>query len=152
MRGAGSWAPWPVFWGIVATGSLSLAWPASAQCLVQDAAQAALERELELIEALAVDPADSFKGPDGCVNMDILTSFDLSTLIPDLTGLLTDFSFDAINGIIADAQTKVCREIRSAIDGSIGEATSTVTSFNSGLSEELNAALTSGWTDLGFGR
>ena len=91
VRGAGSRAPWPAFWGIVAAGSLSLAWPASAQCLVQDAAQAALERELELIEALAVDPADSFKGPDGCVNMDILTSFDLSTLIPDLTGLLTDF-------------------------------------------------------------
>ena len=151
MRKGSSKAARSAWCGIVAAGSLSLAWPAAAQCLVQDAAQAALERELELIEALAVDPADSFKGPDGCVNMDILTSFDLSTLIPDLTGLLTDFSFDAINGIIADAQTKVCREIRSAIDGSIGEATSAVTSFNSGLSDELNAALTSGWSDLGLG-
>lgn len=36
-------------------GSLCLSSAASAECIVQDAAQAALERELELIEALATD-------------------------------------------------------------------------------------------------
>lgn len=124
--------------------------PAQAQCLVEDAAQAALDRELELIEALAVDPAESFRGPDACVNMDLLTSFDLSTLIPDLSGLLTSFSFDVVNGIIADAQSQVCREIQDAIDGSIGEATAAVTAFDSELTGELSAVLTNGWTDLGL--
>ena len=123
---------------------------ASGQCLVEDAAQAALDRELELIEALAVDPADSFRGPDGCVNMDLLTSFDLSTLIPDLTGMLTDFSFDALDGIIANAQTQVCRQIQDAIGGSIGEAATAVAGFESGLTEELSAALTSGWSNVGL--
>jgi hypothetical protein len=117
---------------------------------VEDAAQAALDRELELIEALAVDPADSFRGPDGCVNMDLLTSFDLSTLIPDLTGMLTDFSFDALDGIIANAQTQVCRQIQDAIGGSIGEAATAVAGFESGLTEELSAALTSGWSNVGL--
>lgn len=130
--------------------SVALAGPLAAQCLVQDAAQAALERELVLIEALAVDPADSFRGPDSCVNMDMLSSLDLSTLIPDLTGLLTSFSFDAINGVISDAQAQVCRQINDAITGSIGEATSAVTNFNSGLTDELSGVLSNGWGDLGL--
>ena len=124
--------------------------PISAQCLVRDAANAALRRELELIEALAVDPADSFRGPDSCVNMDILNSLDLSTLIPDLSGLLASFSMDAINGIIADAQAQVCRQIQDAIDSSVDDATSAVTSFNSGLSDQLNNILSNGWGDLGL--
>jgi hypothetical protein len=135
---------------IALCSALALAGTANAQCLVQDAAQAALERELELIEALATDPAESFRGPDSCVNMDLLTSFDLSTLIPDLSGLLTSFSFDALNGIIADAQAQVCRQIQDAIDGAIGDATSAVTNFNSGLTDELNGVLTNGWGDLGL--
>ena len=127
-----------------------LANPLAAQCLVQDAAQAALERELELIEALAVDPADSFRGPDSCVNMDMLTSLDLSILIPDLTGFITSFSFDAINSLIADAQGQVCRQIQDAMDSAVGDATSAVTNFNSGLTDELSLVLTNGWGDLGL--
>lgn len=135
---------------IAVLATVALAGPLQAQCLVQDAAQAALQRELEIIEAMAVDPAESFKGPDSCVNMDVLNSLDLSNLIPDLSGLLTSFSMDAINGIISDAQSQVCREIQTAIDGSVGDATSAVTNFNSGLTGELNAVLSNGWTDLGL--
>lgn len=130
--------------------SVALAGPLAAQCLVQDAAQAALERELQLIEALAVDPADSFRGPDSCVNMDMLSSLDLSTLIPDLSGLLTSFSFDAINGVISNAQAQVCRQINDAITSSIGDATAAVTNFNSGLTDELSGVLSNGWGDLGL--
>lgn len=135
---------------LAAVATFAVSGQINAQCLVQDAANAALQRELELIEALAVDPADSFRGPDSCVNMDILNSLDLSTLIPDLSGLLTSFSMDAINGMIADAQAKVCRQIQDAIDGAVGDATSAVTSFNSGLSDELNNVLSNGWGDLGL--
>lgn len=130
--------------------SVALAGPVAAQCLVQDAAQASLERELALIEALAVDPADSFRGPDSCVNMDMLSSLDLSNLIPDLSGLITSFSFDAINGLISDAQAQVCRQINDAISGSISDATAAVTNFNSGLTDELSGVLSNGWGDLGL--
>lgn len=135
---------------LAAVATFAVSGQINAQCLVQDAANAALQRELELIEALAVDPTDSFRGPDSCVNMDILNSLDLSTLIPDLSGLLTSFSMDAINGMIADAQAQVCRQIQDAIDGAVGDATSAVTSFNSGLSDELNNVLSNGWGDLGL--
>lgn len=124
--------------------------PALAQCLVVDAAEAALERELELIEALAVDPANSFRGPDSCVNMDLLTSLDLSILIPDIAGMITTGAIDALTGIIQDAQTQVCRQINDAIEGTVGTATSTVANFNSGLTDELNSVLTNGWGDLGI--
>jgi hypothetical protein len=82
--------------------------------------------------------------------MDILNSLDLSTLIPDLSGLLSSFSMDAINGIITDAQAQVCRQIQDTIDSALGDATSAVISFNSGLSDELNNVLSNGWGDLGL--
>jgi len=147
MKNTACFLALPTLVGLVVSG------PTNAQgspCLVRDAANAALRRELELIEALAVDPADSFRGPDSCVNMDILNSLDLSTLIPDLSGLLSSFSMDAINGIIADAQAQVCRQIQDTIEGAVGDATSAVTSFNSGLSDELNNVLSNGWGDLGL--
>lgn len=136
--------------GAALIAGVFFAGPLAAQCLVQDAAQAALQRELQLIEAMAVDPAASFRGPDSCVNMDVLTSLDLSNLIPDLSGLLADFSMDAINGAISGAQSQVCRQIQDAIGSSVGDATSAVTQFNSGLTGELNSVLSNGWTDLGL--
>ena len=47
---------------------MAITTPAFAQdCLVEEAAQAALERELALIEELAADPEESFSGPDSCL-------------------------------------------------------------------------------------
>lgn len=131
-------------------GSLCWTGAANAQCVVQDAAQAALERELELIEALATDPADSFRGDSSCVNMDILSSLDLSTMIPDLAGLLDLSSLTDISGLLSGAQSQVCRAIQDAIDDNVSEATSAVTNYNSGLTDELNSVLSNGWSDLGM--
>lgn len=128
-----------------------LAAPATATCLVEDAAKAALERELALIEAMAIDPADSFSaGSNSCISTDILSSFDLSSLIPDLSGMLSGFAFDSIDGIIAQAQQQACRAIDDAISDSIGQATSAVTSFNSTLSGDLQNILSNGWSDIGI--
>ena len=127
-----------------------LATPATAACLVEDAAKAALERELALIESMAIDPADSFSGPESCIDMDILSSFDLSSLIPDLSGMLSGFAFDGIDGIIAQAQQQACRAINDAISDSIGQATSAVSAFNSTLSGDLQNILSNGWSDIGI--
>lgn len=117
-------------------------------CLVEEAAQAALQRELALIEELAADPEDSFTGPNSCINGDIFSSLDLSMLIPDLAGMLSSFSTDAITGIIQNAQAQACRAINDAMEDAIGSATERMTSFSSGLSGEMQGILDNGWGDL----
>ena len=139
---------------IVLVGALSLglapgfAFAQAAGCLVEEAAQAALERELALIEELAADPEDSFSGPQSCINGDIFSSLDLSMLIPDLAGMLSSFSTDAITGIIQDAQAQACRAINDAMEDAIGGASDRMTSFSSGLSGELQGILDNGWEGL----
>jgi len=141
---------------IVLVGALSLglapgfafAQAAGGGCLVEEAAQAALERELALIEELAADPEDSFSGPQSCINSDIFSSLDLSMLIPDLAGMLSSFSTDAITGIIQDAQAQACRAINDAMSDAIGGATDRMSSFSSGLSGELQGILDNGWEGL----
>lgn len=117
-------------------------------CLVEEAAQAALDREIELITELAADPEESFSGPESCINADIFNSFDLSIAIPDLAGLLTSFSTDLITAAIADAQAQACRAIGDAVDDAVGGASSVVASFNDTLSDELADILDNGWADL----
>lgn len=141
---------------IVLVGALSLglapgfafAQTAGGGCLVEEAAKAALERELALIEELAADPEDSFSGPQSCINSDIFSSLDLSMLIPDLAGMLSSFSTDAITGIIQDAQAQACRAINDAMSDAIGSATDRMSSFSSGLSSELQGILDNGWEGL----
>lgn len=135
--------------GVVALGlTPAIVSAQAAGCLVEEAAQAALQRELALIEELAANPEDSFSGPNSCINADIFSSLDLSMLIPDLAGMLTSFSTDAITGIIQGAQTQACRAINDAMGDAIGGASGRMTSFQSGLSGELQGILDNGWGNL----
>tara|TARA_R110000737_G_scaffold127218_4_gene159776 strand:+ start:7448 stop:7888 length:441 start_codon:yes stop_codon:yes gene_type:complete len=119
-------------------------------CLVEEAAQAALQRQIELIQATAADPEDSFSGVAACINSDILSAFDLSIAIPDLAGLMTSIATDAITDAINSAKTQACRAIQDAVSDTVGNAQATVTSFNSSLTDELEGVLDNGWGDLDF--
>lgn len=127
------------FWGATATAQ---------ECLVEEAAQAALDREIALIQELAANPEDSFTGPESCINSDIFNSFDLSIAIPDLAGLLSSFSTDLITNAIASAKAQACRAINDAVEDAVGEASEMVSNFNSTLSDELAGILDNGWADL----
>ena len=128
----------------VASGSASLA----QDCLVEEAAQAALERELELIRELAADPEDSFSGPSSCIAADIFNSFDLSNAIPDLAGFVTSLPTEAIAAAIDGAKEKACQAIEDTVTSSIGGARDRMGVFDSSLSDELSGILDNGWDDL----
>jgi len=134
--------------GILASTAVSAY--AQTNCRVEQAAQAALEREIELIKALATDPKDSFRGPESCISGDILSSFDLSNAIPDLAGMMQSLSMDAINNAIQSAQQQVCRQINEAVSGAIGKAQVAISNFNSNLTGELDGILSNGWSNLSF--
>ena len=114
-------------------------------CLVEQAAQAALQREIELIKATATDVESTFNGPNGCIDSAIFDDFDLSMAIPDLAGLLSSISTDFIQNAINSAKSKVCRQINDQITDVVGSARDATSTFNSGLSDELRGILDNGW-------
>lgn len=121
---------------------------AADNCLVEQAAQAALEREILLIESLATDVEQTFNGPQGCIDPSIFQEFDLSTAIPDLAGLMSSISTNLLSDAIAAARDKVCQQIDQKIADSVGTARGTANQFSSGLTDELRGALDNGWQGL----
>lgn len=134
---------------IMAIPLLVLGTPVLAQdCLVEEAAQAALDRELELIRELAANPEDSFSGPDSCIAEDIFNSFDLSVAIPDLAGFIASLPSEAIAAAINGAKEKACQAIEDTVTANIGGAVDRLDIFDSTLSDELSGILDNGWDDL----
>jgi hypothetical protein len=121
---------------------------ASAECIVDDAAQAALDRQVEIIKASVVDVEDIFTGPNSCISPDLLNSFDLSNLIIDPLSLVTGAVTDAINSAISDAKSQACAYINDQVNGTIGDVNSAISDANSQLSSELGSVLQNGWDGL----
>lgn len=117
-------------------------------CMVEQAAQAALDREIKLIGSLATDVEKVFNGPEGCIDGSIFQEFDLSNLIPDLSGMLTSAATDMVTNAIASAKQKVCKNISAKITDAVGTAQGTVSQFSSGLTDDLKGVLDNGWEGL----
>lgn len=133
------------FW---ATLFIVAAHSAQAQCIVDDAAQAALDRQVEIIKSSAVDVEDIFTGPSSCINPDLLNSFDLSNLIIDPLSLVTGAVTDAINNAINDAKTQVCQAIQGTIDDTVGSVNTAISDHSSTLTSDLDGILQNGWEGL----
>lgn len=121
---------------------------AQAQCIVDDAAQAALDRQVEIIKSSAVDVEDIFTGPSSCINPDLLNSFDLSNLIIDPLSLVTGAVTDAINNAINDAKSQICQAIQGTIDDTVGSVNTAISDHSSTLTSELDGILQNGWEGL----
>lgn len=121
---------------------------AAEDCLVTEAAQAALDRQMAIIESSAVDVEDIFSGPDSCINPDIMNSFDLSGLILDPLSWVSGSVTDAISGAITDAKQQVCQAIQDQIDDTVGNVNGAITDHSSSLSSELDGILQSGWDGM----
>ncbi len=128
--------------GLLVSTSLTIR-PAEAasQCIVQDAADAAVQRQIALIDAAKVDPASFFAGPNSCINADLLQQFDLSNLIPDLAGWLTSAVTDAISNAITAAQQQVCNVMNEQLQNAVSAINSQMSAFQGTLTSPLNAAL-----------
>lgn len=120
----------------------------SSECMVEEAAQAALDREIALIKDLAANVDDTFNGPEGCIDSSIFQEFDLSVAIPDLAGFITSASTDLITNAISAARDKACQAINDKIANTVGTAQGTISNFSSGLTGDMQNVLDNGWGDL----
>lgn len=118
----------------------------AATCGVEQAAQAALQRRLAVIDAAKVNPSEFFTGANSCISPDLLKSFDLSTMIPDLAGFLSGGIQQIAQQAINQAKQKACDILNEQINGVIGKINDTTSSFNSGLTGDLAGILGSSFS------
>lgn len=118
----------------------------AATCGVEQAANAALQRRLAVIDAAKVNPSEFFTGANSCIDANLLKSFDLSAMIPDLAGFLSGGIQNIAQQAINAAKQKACEVLNEQINGVIGKINDTTSSFNSGLSGELSGILGSSFS------
>ena len=125
-------------------GGLALAVPAPAHaqstgnnCLVRQAADAAVQRQIALIDAAKVNPSSFFNGPNSCIAGDLLKRFDLSNLIPDLSGFLTSAATNLVQSVIDQAKRQVCQILDDQLRDTISSINRQMNSFQSSITGDL---------------
>lgn len=125
---------------LVAGLVMAAAGPARAQssdCLVRQAANAAVQRQIALIDAAKVNPSAFFNGPNSCIAGDLLKRFDLSNLIPDLSGFLTGAAQNLISSVIDAAKRQVCQILDQQLHDTISRINGNMGGFQNSLSGDL---------------
>lgn len=120
--------------------------PAMAQegCLISEAADAALDRQISAIEATQTDVASFFTGPNSCINQDLLQMIDFSVDMPDPANLLRTLQTGMYDQLLSQAQQKFCDVMNEQIDGAVGNLDATMVNWESGLSDEIRGIITDG--------
>lgn len=131
--------------GVVAAVFIGSASAAFAQdCIIQDAAQAALDRQIKAIEAAQTDVSSFFTGPNSCINGNLLNMIDFSNAIPDLAGLIGNLQTVAVDQLLQQGLQKACDVINEQIEGVTGDLNSSMSSWQSALPTEVSQIISDG--------
>jgi hypothetical protein len=104
----------------LATALLSgTAW-GQAQCPVSKAADAALQREVAMLDSLKVNPADFFSGAKSCIDSSLLRTFDISGIIPDPLGLVQQLAQSIGDNVLDAAKQKACDVLNDQLGNAVG--------------------------------
>jgi len=111
------------------------------QCGIQQAADLAVQRQLTLIDAAKTNTSEFFSGANSCIANELLSSIDLSTLIPDLSGFLTSAATTTITKLIDAAKKKVCDIVNQQINNVIGQINNKLYQFQSSITGDLSSLI-----------
>ena len=109
------------FAGLVVWAAVFAASPASAQgasgCGITQAADAAVQRQIALLDAAKVDSSEFFNGANSCLGANLLDSLDLSNLIPTSFDFLGGAADQLINGLMQKAQQQAALQPEAKAHG-----------------------------------
>ena len=132
--------------------SASFAVPAAAQsgggCVVEQAAQAALDRQIKSIEAAQTDVSSFFQGQNSCINGNLLNMIDFSRFMQDPTGLIASLGQDQVNQLLNQAVQKACDIANEQIQDVTGNLNTSLASWDSGLDEQIRNIISDGQVRL----
>lgn len=120
--------------------------PTEADCDLVKAMKDAVNSKVAMIDATAPDPAKYFQmgGPDSCLGEIAIANIDLSRLIPDIAGLLTDGVTSAMTKLVDGAMKKACAAARNSVGGIVGQyngAIGTVNGFGDGIGSAVTGSI-----------
>jgi hypothetical protein len=120
--------------------------PASAQaggsgCGITEAADAAIQRQIALLDAAKVDSSEFFNGANSCLGSNLLDSLDLSNLIPTSFDFLGGAADQLINGLIQRAQQQVCQVLNDQLQKVVGNINNNMFQFESVMGGQMNELL-----------
>lgn len=110
-------------------------------CMVQQAADAAVQRQIAMIDAAKVNPSEFFSGANSCIAPALLQRIDLSNFIPSAANFLSSGVESMIGNLIQQAQQKICEALNSQLQQLVGKLNSVGGSFQSQLPGELASIL-----------
>lgn len=117
-------------------------------CIVQQAADAALQRQIAMIDAAKVNVPEFFSGANSCINPNLLQSFDLSMAIPDLAGFLQNGIIGLAQQALDQAKQQVCSVLNSQLSGLIGGLKGAIRNYESKVGQELAGIVSQGTGSL----
>ncbi|GJE67668.1 hypothetical protein LNAOJCKE_4900 [Methylorubrum aminovorans] len=123
--------------GLALTGPLPAGAQTGSNCIVRQAADAAVQRQIALIDAAKVNPSAFFNGPNSCIPGDLLKRFDLSNFIPDLSGFLASGAQNLIGSVIDAAKRQVCQILDDQLRDTIRSINRQMGSFQTSVSGDL---------------
>lgn len=118
--------------------------PASAQasgCGITQAADAAVQRQIALLDAAKVDSSEFFNGANSCLGANLLDSLDLSNLIPTSFDFLGGAADQLINGLMQKAQQQVCQVLNDQLQKVVGKINTNMFEFDSLMGGQMNDLL-----------
>ena len=129
---------------LVALFTVSATAVAAQDCVIEAAGQAALDRQVKAIEAAQTDVASFFRGPNSCINADLLNRIDFSNAIPDLAGLFANLQTGAVDQLLQQGLRKVCEVVNEQVEGVVGDLNSSMTDWQSALPTEVSQIISDG--------
>jgi hypothetical protein len=126
-------------WLIASIAGLSEAM--AQDCLVKQAADAAVQRQIAMLDAAKVNPSEFFSGQNSCISPMLLQKIDLSKFIPSMQDFLSSGAQSMINNLIQQAQAQVCQILNQQLSNLIGRINSAGSSFQSQLGSQLAGLL-----------
>lgn len=132
--------------GFVIAGAAFVSAPAPAAantsgCGITQAADAAVQRQIALLDAAKVDSSEFFNGANSCLGSNLLDSLDLSNLIPTSFDFLGGAADQLINGLIQKAQQQVCQVLNDQLQKVVGKINQNMFQFESAMGGQMNELL-----------
>lgn len=105
----------------------------SPPCALDQAAQDAVNKKIQIIGMTSPDPGKYFNAgsPDSCLGNMSLANLDLSNLIPDPFGLMNVGVDQVINGLKKAAAAAACMAVRASIGDTISKYNTAISTVNS---------------------
>lgn len=134
-----------IFAGLAVSAAIIAASPASAQnaggCGITQAADAAVQKQIALLDAAKVDSSEFFNGANSCLGSNLLDSLDLSNLIPTSFDFLGGAADKLINDLIQKAQQQVCQVLNDQLQKVVGKINNNMFQFESVMGEKMQELL-----------